>query len=217
MPTGSVCKKEGIRTMLTLAITFIIWSLLHSITAATTFKGWVRRQLGERVYQGWYRLAYNVLAAVTLLPVLYLLARHAPRQVVWQIPWPLNLLAIMVQVIGAAGVLVSLAQTDFWQFAGIDQAIRYLREEEEVERPSNLRTNGLYNLVRHPLYFFSLLFLWFVPMMTLGFLLFNVVATLYFAFGSLVEERKLEAYFGEAYRHYRERVPWLVPLPKRKS
>ena len=203
--------------MLNLAITFIIWSVLHSLTAATSCKAWVRRRLGERLYEGWYRLAYNVLAAVTFLPVLYLLARLAPRQVLWEIGWPWSLLAGAVQVIGAAGVVVSLAQTDFWQFAGVEQAIRYLRGEGEVERPSGLRTDGLYRLVRHPLYFFSLLFLWFVPVMTLGFLLFNGVATLYFAIGSLVEERRLEATFGEAYRRYRERVPWLVPLPKRKT
>jgi protein-S-isoprenylcysteine O-methyltransferase Ste14 len=194
-----------------------MWSLIHSLAATSDFKQWVRRQVGERWYKGWYRLVYNVVAAVTFLPVLYLLADLFPNRVLWQIPWPWGLLAIGVQVIGAAGVVVSLAQTDFWRFAGVEQAIRYLQGEEVVERPGGLRTDGLYGVVRHPLYFFSLLFLWFVPVMTLGFLLFNVVATLYFAIGSLVEERRLEATFGEAYRQYRRRVPWLVPLPTKKD
>jgi protein-S-isoprenylcysteine O-methyltransferase Ste14 len=200
--------------MLKLVMAFVVWSVLHSVMAATGFKAWVRRRVGERVYEGWYRLVYNGVAAVTLLPVLYLLADLFPNRVLWRIAWPWNLLAIGVQVVGAAGVVVSLAQSDLWQFAGVEQVIRYMRGEGVVERPARLRTDGVYRLVRHPLYFFSLLFLWFVPVMTVGFLLFNGVATAYFAIGSLVEERKLEGVFGEAYRGYRGRVPWLLPLPK---
>lgn len=203
--------------LFTLVVTFAIWSVVHSVTAALTFKRWVQRGVGERLYAGWYRLAYNVLAAVSFVPVLYLLARLFPDQVLWRIPSPWNVLAVGVQVVGAAGVLVSLAQTDFWQFAGVEQAIRYVQGKEVVERPVGLRTDGLYRLVRHPLYSFSLLFLWFMPVMTLGFLLFNGVATLYFAVGSLVEERKLEGYFGEAYREYRKRVPWLLPVPRLRT
>src|SRR5688500_3705993 len=112
-------------TLLALVIIFLIWGVLHSLTAALSFKRWVRRWAGERVYQGWYRLGYNLLASITFLPVLYLFGGLFFNRVLWQIPWHWNLLTIMVQVIGAAGVVVSLAQTDFWQFAGVEQVIRY--------------------------------------------------------------------------------------------
>jgi hypothetical protein len=36
---------------------------------------------------------------------------------------------------------------------------------------------------------------------------------LYFIVGAWLEERKLEAHFGAAYRKYRSRVPGLIPLP----
>ena len=42
-----------------------------------------------------------------------------------------------------------------------------------------------------------------------------LMATLYFIFGSRLEERKLLTYYGDAYARYRTRVPGLFPLPWR--
>ena len=42
--------------MTTFIITFIIWALLHSLTAANRTKDWVRQRVGDRPYQGLYRL-----------------------------------------------------------------------------------------------------------------------------------------------------------------
>lgn len=39
--------------------------------------------------------------------------------------------------------------------------------------------------------------------------------TAYFVIGSRLEEQKLIARFGEAYRRYRDRVPGLLPRPWR--
>ncbi len=49
----------------------------------------------------------------------------------------------------------------------------------------------------------------------LAFLVTAVAFTLYFFFSSWLEERKLIQYHGEIYRRYRERVPSLIPLPRR--
>ncbi len=47
--------------------------------------------------------------------------------------------------------------------------------------------------------------------MTLGALLFNILATIYFWVGSFYEEKRLLAAFGEEYEHYRRAVPRLFP------
>jgi protein-S-isoprenylcysteine O-methyltransferase Ste14 len=73
-------------------------------------------------------------------------------------------------------------------------------------------TRGSYAYVRHPLYFFSLLLIWFLPIMTLSALLFSSMATLYFWIGSIYEERRLSATFGDAYSQYKQRVPRLIPI-----
>ena len=47
--------------------------------------------------------------------------------------------------------------------------------------------------------------------MTRNVLALNIGITLYFWIGSIYEERRLVAEFGEAYREHQRRVPRLVP------
>jgi protein-S-isoprenylcysteine O-methyltransferase Ste14 len=48
--------------------------------------------------------------------------------------------------------------------------------------------------------------------MTVGHLLFSVLTTAYVVIGALLEERDLVELFGDQYRHYRQKVPMLVPF-----
>lgn len=193
---------------------FAAWALVHSLTAARRFKRWVRRRVGDRAYDGFYRLAYNLFSVLSILPLLYLLATRLPSTPLWRVPLPFSLLFVAVQIVGLAGLAVSLLQTDVWRFAGVRQALRYLRGAEDPDPPGTFVQSGAYRLVRHPLYFFSMLFIWFVPIMTVNTLVFNVLATVYFLVGALHEERRLEAEFGERYRHYRQEVPAFLPWPR---
>lgn len=201
--------------MLLFSLTFIVWAVVHSVTAAAAFKNFIRQKIGAYACEGLYRLLYNLLAFLTLLPVLYFLITAVPATVIWTIPQPFDLVARLVQGVGFVGLLVALLQTDVWEFAGIRQAVRYLSGEDDLTLPPKLVTSGTYALVRHPLYFFSLLIIWFNPLVTLQILIFNIMATVYLWVGSTYEERRLAAAFGERYRAYRQKVPRLIPIPWR--
>jgi methanethiol S-methyltransferase len=190
---------------------FIAWSLLHSLTAARRVKAWVRARWGQRAYDGFYRLVYNLVSVLTILPLLYLLATRAPSTVLWRVRWPWQLLFLLVQGLGLLGLIASLLQTDVWRFVGVRQVLRYLQGEEKPDPPARFVASGTYGLVRHPLYLFSMLVIWFTPLMTVGTLLFNILASVYFWVGSWHEERRLEREFGEAYRAYRRKVPGFLP------
>ena len=193
-------------------LAFLFWALLHSVTAARPFKAWVRRLVGERAYAGFYRFFYNVVAVISFLPVLYLLATAIPGTILWRVPRPVSFAFLLVQGIGLVGLLLSVWQTDIWRFAGVRQMVRYLNGEPDPEPPATFVRNGTYALVRHPLYFFSMLVIWFTPVMALNTLIFNLLATVYFYVGALHEERRLAATFGERYRRYQEEVPAFIPL-----
>lgn len=199
------------RLLGTVAI-FALWAVLHSITAARPVKRWVRRQVGERVFDGFYRLFYNVLSVVTILPLLYALALWIPSTVLWRVPPPLNLLFILVQIVGLGGLAVSFLQTDFLRFAGLRQVMRFARGEAQPDPPEPFVRGGVYGLVRHPLYLFSLAVIWFTPLMTFNALLFDILATVYFVLGAWHEERRLLREFGEKYRRYRQEVPAFIPF-----
>ena len=190
---------------------FGVWALLHSLTAARGVKRWTRQRFGRRVYDGFYRLAYNAFSVVSILPLLYVLATRVPATLLWRIRSPWTVVSLMAQLVGVVGLLASLLQTDVWRFAGVRQALRYLQGEAQPDPPAAFVQTGTYGVVRHPLYFFSMLVIWFTPVMTLGTLLFNALATAYFLVGAMHEERRLEREFGDAYRRYREEVPGFVP------
>ena len=200
--------------MIPFLITFLIWALLHSLLAMRRTKAWARRRMGERPFTGLYRLLYNVISFITILPVFYVMWTAVPPTLLWQIPAPWVYGAMGLRLIGLVGLAVALWQTDIWDFVGIRQAVRFLQGAEEMNLPPKLVTGGMYALVRHPLYFFSMLVLWFGSPMLLPSFLFNLLATGYFYAGSRVEERRLADFFGETYAAYRQRVPGLLPLPK---
>jgi methanethiol S-methyltransferase len=197
-----------------LVITFVAWALVHSITAARPVKRWMRRRLGERAYAGFYRFAYNVIATLSFLPVLYVLAFLVPATVIWRVQPPWAWLMMAVQVVGLVGLLASLLYTDAFSFLGLRQLWRYLQGAPDPEPPVPFTSSGPYALVRHPLYLFSLLALWFTPLLTANILTFNLLATLYFWIGARHEERRLAAEFGEQYRSYQTQVPFLSPWPR---
>lgn len=204
------------RGILLTAVAFLVWALVHSLTVARQVKTWVRERIGRRAYDGFYRLAYNLFSVLSILPLLYLLATRVPSTILWRIRPPLTWLFAGVQLLGLAGLAVSLWQTDVWRFAGVKQALRYIQGAEDPDPPGEFVQIGAYQWMRHPLYFFSMLFIWFTPIMTVNTLLFNILASIYFLVGALHEERRLLAEFGEAYRRYRERVPGFLPWPRER-
>jgi protein-S-isoprenylcysteine O-methyltransferase Ste14 len=111
-------------------------------------------------------------------------------------------------------MVVSLWRVDLWRFIGLRQLARLVRGQAEPRDPPVLRTDGLHAWVRHPLYFFSLVVVWLLPVMTPNLFALNLGITLYFWIGSIFEERKLVREFGEAYRAHQARVPRLFPWPR---
>lgn len=195
--------------MLEIIAFVAIFGLIHSWLAGQNIKNAVKRALGERLYHGFYRLGYNLLALITLLPALLLVIMRGT--VIWRLEGLAAAALLLLQTVGVIGLIVSLLQIDWLRFAGLRQAAAYFSGAPLPLADEPLQTGGLYSLVRHPLYLFSLLAIWPMAVMTDRLLAFNVAATLYFIVGSLYEEHRLVAAFGETYLAYRQRVPWLIP------
>jgi protein-S-isoprenylcysteine O-methyltransferase Ste14 len=196
-----------------LLILFLIaYIALHSLLASLPCKNWVRRVWGPGTDR-WYRLAFNIVAVVTLLPLLPLLAL-LPDQVLYTVPAPWAWLLLLGQVAGVAGMYAALRQTDMKHFLGL----RQLHEPDPPQAESPLTVRGFYAYVRHPVYTFGLLVLWLSPAMTANLLVVNLFWSLYMYIGSFHEERRLIHEFGKTYRAYQQQVPRLIPrFPLRSS
>ena len=191
-------------SILVLSLFFIFYAVVHSLLASLTAKNWLRRVIGPSVDR-WYRLIYNVVAVVTFLPLFPLLAL-LPDQTLYIVPPPWRTLMLAGQFLALAGLGLAFLQTDPLHFLGLSQ----LRTRQAPEN-GQLVVNGFYYWVRHPLYFFSMLFLWLTPMMTVNLLVTYLLITLYFYIGSIYEERRLLREYGQAYQEYQRCVPRLIP------
>ena len=158
----------------------------------------------------YYRLLFNIIALVLLAPPLFL-TFSTGGEALWSWSGPMALLANGTALAAVAGFLYSLRFYDGAEFLGT----RQIRDnEQQVEDQERFRISPLHRYVRHPWYFLALLLIW-TRDMPPAFLLTSILATLYFFFGSRLEERKLIVYHGAVYREYMKQVPAIIPLPWR--
>ncbi len=181
---------------------------LHSLLAALGTKRWVAARWPRAMPA--YRLVYNALALLLLVPPAGLmLAWDGPLLWAWTGPWAWLAHALALLALGLFAW--SLAGYDGGEFSGL----RPWRERRvAVEDAGALHITTLHRFVRHPWYFCALLLIW-TRDMDAARLLSALLATGYFVVGSSLEERKLVALHGTAYRDYLQRVPGLLPWPGR--
>jgi protein-S-isoprenylcysteine O-methyltransferase Ste14 len=191
-----------------LALAWLGYFLIHSALASLAVKRWVAARF--RSWMPGYRLAFNALAVLLLIPPLALTyAERGPW--FWQWTgvgwWVSNGLAAAALL----AIFWSLRWYDGQEFLGLRQWRGRVRRPEDQER---FHLSPLHRFVRHPWYSLGLVLIWTRDMDPV-FLLTAIMVSLYLAIGARLEEAKLLVYHGEVYRRYRERVPSLIPLPWR--
>ena len=191
-----------------------VFGFVHSLLASLMAKALARKWLGARVADGTYRLLYNFVATLTVLPPFALALLLPDQPPLWQILMPEAFVTTLIQIAALGGMVVSLWRVGLPRFVGLRQLLRLLAGELDPRDPPVLRTDGVHGWVRHPLYFFSLVVLWLLPVMTPNLFALNLGITFYFWIGSIYEERKLVQEFGDAYRAHQARVPRLFPWPR---
>ena len=181
-----------------------LYGLLHSLLASLTAKVHTRQWIGPATDR-WFRLAYNFIAAITLLPIL-LLPILLPDREIYAIPFPWVILTLAIQVLAVFTLIAGLRQTGLSAFLGLRQLLL-----PEDTKPPRLVIDGLYRYVRHPLYTAGLLIIWLLPILSWNLLALNLGLTAYIFIGAHFEEQKLLMEFGEAYATYRNHTPMLIP------
>lgn len=195
-----------------LVLCWLAYFAVHSALAALSVKHWLVRRYPAL----WpsYRLAYNGLAVLLLVPIVWLIASHrAPPLWAWSGPaaWLVNGLALAA--LGA--FVVTLKYYDGREFIGLRRpsAQRGAAADEScVEDGGAFRLSPLHRYMRHPWYGLALVLIW-TRDMDLASLVSALMMSAYFVIGARFEEAKLLRYHGAVYRVYMARVAGLVPLP----
>jgi protein-S-isoprenylcysteine O-methyltransferase Ste14 len=133
--------------------------------------------------------------------------RHSP--LIYAVPGTGKWFLYTAQLLIAGLIVLCVRQTGTGDFLGISQF------RSTATQPRRLVTHGWYADVRHPLYLYSTLFLILNPVMTAQWALLTIFSVAYFIIGGMIEEHRLLKEFGDEYREYRKRVPFIVPAVRK--
>jgi len=187
-----------------IGLAWLAYFALHSLLASSGVKIWIGGRW-SRFMRG-YRIAYNLIASVALLPVLWLI--HATESGwLWQWRGAWGWLSDAIALAAIACFFASARAYDMGEFLGLRQLSGH-----PVDELRTFTLSSFHRFVRHPWYCIALVLIWTRDMN--GPLLVSALSiTIYFIVGSRLEERKLIASYGETYRQYMAKVPGLIPLP----
>jgi methanethiol S-methyltransferase len=185
-----------------IALAWTGYGVLHSWLASASLKRTVAVRWPKAACA--YRLVFNVLAVLLVLPPLWLTWRFSGPLVLDWSPW----LAWPAAAASIIGYLWSMKWYDGMDFMG-------LRQLGTGNTPDRFILSPMHRHVRHPWYALGLLYLW-TRDLNAGWLTAVVAITVYLIIGARLEEQKLIATFGDAYKLYCKRVPSLIPWPGKR-
>jgi len=198
--------KNGDSLEVAYVILFMGWVLyfvVHSLLASSTVKNWAQFHL-KKGYK-YYRITYSLISTLGLFIMLLINATIEPSVLLAKSSFT-NYVSLMLAAFGTIIISRSFKSYSFKEFIGLDR-----------ERNRNLRTDGILNYVRHPIYLGTVLIVsgyWFFSP-TLATSITTLVIFTYLPIGMALEEKKLIKTFGEDYLEYKRRVPAIFPRLKR--
>jgi len=196
--------------VLIIIFLFALFGYSHSLLASNKIKRFAVSYAGN--YIAFYRLVYNILSTVTVYALFKILPH--PDIIIYDLKYPYDFIILVPQFISLAGFIWSLKFINVKEFLGVSQIERWFNNQydvNELDENLTLRIRGAYRFMRHPLYFFSIMFLLFRPVMDIFYLTCLICIIIYFYIGSYYEEKRLIEKFGEEYIKYKKEVPVIFP------
>jgi len=193
-----------------IILMFSVFAAMHTILALKSVKEYIAFRVGKLM--AFYRMVY-ILFSLFLFAVFFMVAPK-PDINIYDFHYPYDIVIFIIQLLALMGLLSAAAEIDIREFMGLNQIRRWLNSEykaKDLDEKPVLYTGGFHGCSRHPVYFFTILFLGLRPAMDLFYLTAFLCISAYFYIGSIFEERRMIQNFGEQYRQYQSKVPRIIP------
>lgn len=161
-------------------------------------------------------LSSTTYAIVASLQLLALFALWTPSGIVW---WRAEGVTLWIICATYAASWLLLAKASFDAGAEVQSGALGWMSLLARTRPvyPDLPTQGLFRIVRQPIYVAFALTLWTVPVWTPDQLALAIALTAYCLLAPRLKERRLAARHGDAFARYRSSVPYALPRLRRRS
>lgn len=187
----------------------LLFGIQHSVMGRGKFKKWLIRFVPKEAERSVYVL-------VSTLILIFLFWQWRPIDInIWNVEnnTAQNIIYGFF-VLGWIILLISTFLINHFELFGLQQIYTNLRNRPmkypEFQMPL------LYRIVRHPMMIGVIIAIWATPHMTAGHLMFSVLMTGYILIGTIYEEKDLVKNFGGKYIMYRNTVPKIIPIGKKK-
>jgi methanethiol S-methyltransferase len=195
-----------------IAFLWAAYCALHSYLISTGFTNLMNRILKN--YYAFYRMFYILISLVLLVPLINYTAL-LDDQVIINYGLPLTVARYVI----ISGSLLMFFWAFFFDydalsFFGIRQLLSFWKIKKNFSS-NEIKKKGLLGIMRHPMYFALILYLWCQTFRVVDIVV-NTVLTIYIIIGTRLEEKKLILEFGDAYTRYQQEVPMLIPFTKIK-
>jgi methanethiol S-methyltransferase len=185
---------------------WILFFAIHSIMASSQLKKRID-QLNQ-IYKSYYRLVFNLVSLLLILPIVLAYQQSPTKYIFTSTPF-IGVMGIIISLVGAFIVIAGFRNYRADEFIGL-----YQINNRHDFHPTKLSRGGWNGVVRHPLYFGSILLVvgifLLIPTIKLGVTGILIIGYLYI--GTLWEEKKLIKDFGSAYLDYQQEVSMLIPF-----
>ncbi len=198
--------------ILLIIFLFSLFAVSHSLLAAFNVKEKIANKVGDKI--AFYRLFFNIVSVFIFIAIYELSPK--PSVIIYDLQFPYDIIIFIIQILGLIGIIWVSFYIDMKEFLGITQIKRYFNGKyslEDLDEKQELHIQGPFKYSRHPIYFYSIIFLGCRPEMDLFYFVFFICMVIYFYIGSIFEEKNLEKKFGKLYSEYKKNVPRLIPNP----
>lgn len=187
--------------------------LVHSLLLTPRGGGWLARAV-PGPHGG--TLATTTYAIVASAQLLALFALWTPSGIVW---WRAEGPAFWAMSAAYAASWLLLLKASFDAGAEVQSGALGWMSLIARKRPvfPDMPTDGLFRVIRQPIYAAFALTLWTVPVWTPDQLALALSLTAYCLLAPRLKERRFETRYGARFRRYRERVPYILPRPRRSD
>ncbi|MEI6695481.1 MAG: protein-S-isoprenylcysteine methyltransferase [Bacteroidota bacterium] len=166
-------------------------------------------------YYAFYRLFYILISLFLLIPLLNYTGELDHKVIIVYGHY----LDILRQTLTFSSLIMFFwaffFDYDALSFFGIRQILN-LGKTNEIKPSNEIKKRGLLGMMRHPMYFALIIYLW-CQTTKMADIVVNTVLTVYVIIGTILEEKKLLLEFGDTYIQYQKEVPMIIPFTKLKA